>query len=412
MKALDSVVIIGAGAAGLAAAERLREVGANPLLLEASSRIGGRVLTDWANGVVELGAEFVHGAKAATWDVIRRHGIKTRAYDVSAASPRRFAFEGVLQAVDWPMAGRIEEYAARGEGYSGPDISLADWFRRLAPNDDPAAIIARDRIARIEASDPADLSALAVARERQMNTAGWDNYRLAGGYTEVTAAMAEGAQIRLNAPVSRIAWGSGGANVSLASGETLQAKAVIVTVSLGVLQRGLIEFAPALPRRKAGAIQRLRMGPASKLILWFRRVFWPPFSFLGADRQLPSWWRVADATALVGFAGGPDAVRLAALGEAGGIEAGLNEVSLLFGVDARAEFVRGKLMAWQDEPYILGGYSYTPLGAGDARDELAEPLAPLYFAGEATSINGHVGTVHGAIESGWRAAAEIIRNSR
>ncbi len=408
----DSIIVIGAGVAGLAAAERLREVGARPLVLEASGRIGGRVLTDQANGVVELGAEFVHGARAATWDVIRRAGIKTRPYEVSEAAPRRFSLGGVLQEADWSLAPRIEEFAEKGERYAGPEISLTEWFRRLAPNDDPAALIARDRIARVEASDPADLSALALARERQMNTAGWENFRLPGGYIEVVGAMAEGARIRRSAPVARVAWGSGGASVTLQSGETLPAQAVIVTVSLGVLQSGLIEFSPALPRRKTGAIHRLRMGPASKLILWFQRPFWPPFSFLGADRQLPSWWRVAEATALVGFAGGPDASKLAALGEAGAIEAGLRETSKLFGADARAGFIRGKLMAWQDEPYILGGYSYTPLGAGDARDDLAEAVPPLFFAGEATSTNGHVGTVHGAIESGWRAAAEVIRNSR
>ena len=80
-------------------------------------------------------------------------------------------------------------------------------------------------------------------------------------------------------------------------------------------------------------------------------------------------------------------------------------------VSMSTEFVRGALMDWPNEPWILGGYSYTPVGAGAAREELAEPLSTLFFAGEATSINGHVGTVHGAIESGWRAAAEVLSSA-
>ena len=411
MRRSNPIIIIGAGMAGLAAADRLRAAGLNPLVLEASDRIGGRVRSDRTQGVVELGAEFVHGARAATWEILKRANLKTRPYEVDETAPRRFSYGGALQPVGWAMAEHIEALVARGEQYAGPDISLTRWFEQLAPAGDPAAILARDRIARIEAASPDDLSALAVARERQLNTAGWDNYRLPDGYDSVAATLAEGARIRLNAPVTGVSWASAGAVVTLASGETLPAGAVIMTASLGVLQRGLITFDPVLPKRKRDAIDRLRMGPASKLILWFRRAFWPPFSFLGADKQLPSWWRAAEATALVGFAGGPDAIRLGQLGERAAIEVALAELATLFGPEARTEFVRGALMDWPNEPWILGGYSYTPVGAGAAREELAEPLSTLFFAGEATSINGHVGTVHGAIESGWRAAAEVLSSA-
>lgn len=412
MRKSNPIIIIGAGMAGLAAADRLRAAGLNPLVLEASDRIGGRVRSDRTQGVVELGAEFVHGARAATWEILKRANLKTRPYEVDETAPRRFSYGGALQPVGWAMAEHIEALVARGEQYAGPDISLTRWFEQLAPADDPAAILARDRIARIEAASPDDLSALAVARERQLNTAGWDNFRLPGGYDALATLLAEGTRIRLNAPVIGVAWASAGAVVTLASGETLPAGAVIVTASLGVLQRGLIAFDPVLPKRKRDAVGRLRMGPASKLILWFRRAFWPPFSFLGADQQLPSWWRAAEATALVGFAGGPDAIRLGKLGERSAVAVALAELAHVFGPEVHTEFVRGALMDWPNEPWILGGYSYTPVGAGAAREELAEPLSTLFFAGEATSINGHVGTVHGAIESGWRAAAEVISSVR
>jgi monoamine oxidase len=66
------------------------------------------------------------------------------------------------------------------------------------------------------------------------------------------------------------------------------------------------------------------------------------------------------------------------------------------------------MSSWSEDPWSLGGYTYSPVGMGDAREALAAPLGPLHFAGEATPTNGHIATVHGAIESGWRAADEVL----
>lgn len=406
------VIVVGAGVAGLAAAERLRAAGHDPLVLEAGNRIGGRILTDASAGAVELGAEFVHGARAATWEIIRREGLVTLPFDVTDARPRRFARGRALLPVDWPGAGRVEAYVERGEQYQGPDISLAEWFRQFSPPEDEAAAFARARIARIEASTPDELSAQALARERALNTAGWDNFRLPGGYNQVVEALSRGARVRLAAPVARIDWATGATRVTLAGGESMPARAIVVAVPLSILQQDVIVFDPALPARKDAAVRRLRMGAGAKLALWFDRSFWPSFSYLGADRELPSWWRAAEATALVGMAGGPEAERLSALGEAGAIADALDALSAWFGVDARSGFKRGRLMDWTSERWIRGAYSFTPVGAGDAREALAESLPPLFFAGEATSTNGHVGTVHGAIETGWRAAAELLASLR
>ncbi|MBI1877642.1 MAG: FAD-dependent oxidoreductase [Chloroflexi bacterium] len=71
------IIIIGAGMAGLAAAQRLRQAGMPALVLEARDRVGGRVWTDRSRGAVELGAEFIHGKKAVTWELIRQAGLAT-----------------------------------------------------------------------------------------------------------------------------------------------------------------------------------------------------------------------------------------------------------------------------------------------------------------------------------------------
>ncbi|MBI1877640.1 MAG: FAD-dependent oxidoreductase [Chloroflexi bacterium] len=100
---------------------------------------------------------------------------------------------------------------------------------------------------------------------------------------------------------------------------------------------------------------------------------------------------------------------MAALGEDKAVKQGLAEAVALFGSVVGETFVKGRLVDWSGDAWTRGGYSYTPVGAGDARAKLATPVAQtLFFAGEATLTNGHAATVHGAIESGRRAAEEIL----
>lgn len=406
------VVVIGAGAAGLAAAQRLEASGHDVVVLEASGRIGGRVRTDFRRGAVELGAEYVHGNNATTWQIIRSAGLKTLPYEVTAERPRRFARGRRLEAVDWPAAPRIEEIVDEMERYAGPDVSLRAAFHRLHPEGGPAVDFALQRLARIEAADPDDLSARELARERALNTAGWDNARFPGGYSQVIDVLARGLKIALNTPVAHVRWTSGGATVTAVDGRTWRAGEVVLSVPLSILQRGLIAFDPVLPARKLDGISRLRMGQAAKVALWFREPVWPSFSYLGADSRVPGWWRAAESTALVGLMGGPETLRVRALGESRVIEDALDDVCGWFGNHARGAFIEGVVTDWTAEPYILGGYSYTPVGGAGAREALAEALPPLYFAGEACSTNGHVGTVHGAIETGWRAANAILAHGK
>jgi monoamine oxidase len=180
---------------------------------------------------------------------------------------------------------------------------------------------------------------------------------------------------------------------------------------LGVLQAGAIEFEPILPPAKTQAIQMVAMGPIAKLALWFEHQFWPPLAYLGTDGMILNWWPVyCDVGAvLMGYLGGPAVGELAKLGPEGAVNQGLAELSAMFGPAVRATFIKGQLVDWSNDPWARGGYTYTPVGAGNARAELAQPVAnTLFFAGEATSTNGHVATVHGAIETGRRAATEIL----
>ncbi|MCB0210333.1 MAG: FAD-dependent oxidoreductase [Anaerolineae bacterium] len=407
------VIIIGAGAAGLAAAQKLKAAGREPLILEARDRLGGRIWTDHTITPVELGAEFIHGEHAATWQLIEPAALETDLWP-RGRQYQQYTYLYILNghlladsALDTQMAALYEHVTH----FTGPECSAREAVLAITDPDDAALPYILSRLACVEAAEVDRLSATALTQERALNTAGWENYHIRAGYDALPALMAQGLDIRCNSPVTRIDWSDSGAQLLLANNQTLTARHVIVTVPLGVLQADCPNFLPALPPAKQQAIAVLAMGHVTKLVLQFSRSVWPSFSYLCSDGVIPDWWQAgsADAPVLMGYSGGPAALELAALGEEAAIEQGLAELSQAFGDDIRSAFVSGRLVDWSTDPWSLGAYTYTPVGAGNARAELAAPLAStLFFAGEATSTNGHVATVHGAIETGWRAAAEVL----
>jgi monoamine oxidase len=266
-------------------------------------------------------------------------------------------------------------------------------------------------LANIEGADTGRLSAAALAREHELSTNGEGNFHILDGYDRALAHLAAGLDIRLGCPVERVRWAPGAATLELAGGEQLAARRVLVTVPLGALQAGRPAFAPALPPAKRAAIGTIPMGHVSKLVLWFDQELWPTCSAISTDGRVATWWPVESAATptLMGYTGGPKALALAALGEAGAIAAGLAELSALLGRDVAPALLGGCLADWSRDEWALGAYSYSPVGMGDARAALAAPVDDtLYFAGEATVTWGHLATVHGALESGARAAEALL----
>jgi monoamine oxidase len=405
----QELVVIGAGAAGLSAASTLRAAGLAPLVLEARDRIGGRILTDRSAAPVELGAEFIHGEKVATWEVLALAGLRATRW----GKGRHFARGGRLLADDENRAlgARIERLYDAVTHYEGPDISAEELIVRLAKHDDEAAMGVRRWLAGMEGAFVERLSARWLAWERAKGGADWINFHVDDGYSRVPEALAQGLEIQLSTPVVQVAWEQSGATLTLASGTHIAARHVIVSVPLSLLQQDMLVFEPALPAEKRQAIQSIAMGHVTKLALWFEQAFWPQFTFLSTDGLVPSWWVSGSmaAPALMGYAGGRFALELAALGEAAAIEQGLGELEALFGTAARRHFLRGRLQDWSRDPWALGAYTYTPVGGGEARRVLAAPLGDsVFFAGEATHYDGHLATVHGALESGRRAADEVL----
>ncbi len=401
------IIIIGAGASGLAAARALADAGAAPLIVEARERLGGRIWTDHSRGPVELGAEFIHGDQAATWGLVRAAGLRTSPW----GDERRFAAGGRILPADDPAVERVYAFYDAVAHYAGPDLSAAELLRGQAAAGDVALTMALRWLANLEGADPARLSAAAFAAEREASFNGEGNFHILDGYDRVVAGLAAGLQVRLGAPVERVAWGAGEVALTLAGGETLLARQALVTVPIGVLQAGRPLFAPALPEAKAAAIAAIPMGNVTKLAMWFDRQLWPDFTVLSTDGRIATWWPVESAATptLMGYQGGPQALAVAAMGEERAVAVALDELSELFGPEVRQACLGARLADWSRDPWSLGAYTYSAVGMGAARATLAEPLADtLFFAGEAVAQGGHIATVHGAIESGRRAAAELL----
>ena len=253
-------------------------------------------------------------------------------------------------------------------------------------------------------------------------------FRFVHGYDGLVTALFEQAvrelcTVQLDAVVTAIAWRPGHAVVRTAAGAELTAPRVVVTVPLGVLKAGAIDFSPRLPD-KEDALRRLEMGATARVSLQFEHDAWAGrdsfsrggFLFTG-EPPFPVWWisHPAPRPVVTGWAGGRRALALATLGETERVGAALEALGAAVGVDARR--LRGELLGgfchdWQSDPFARGAYSYAGVGGRRAGAELAAPVdSTLFFAGEATQSDGRNATVHGAIASGQRAAMQVLGRS-
>ncbi len=402
--------------AGLAAARALAEAGQRVVLLEASSRVGGRIFTVRApetNLPIELGAEFVHGRPPELLELIDEAGLtlferegEFLCFD-EKAKPCECEFEGAFQVLDDMPA--------------SPDMTFSEF---LAGKTLPEAM-ARRVTGYVEGFNAADARLIGTAalhkqQQAEESIEGGRSYRIREGYDMLPAYLAErflaaGGSLFRDTVVTRIEWKPSEVRIETGNSaipEVLAARTV-VALPLGVLQSGAVKISPAPPMQSA--IDKLAMGTASRITLLFRERFWeqsvPNLSFLFAQQQaLPTWWTAAPDTSpvLTGWIGGPR-VQSAPTGSALNDQA-LDVLGRIFSRKDLAEMlVSFHTRDWQADPFTRGSYSYAPKGALLASDELAAPVeGTLYFAGEHTDTTGHWGTVHAALRSGLRAAAQIL----
>jgi monoamine oxidase len=407
-------IIIGAGAAGLAAARMLHDAGQPVVVLEARDRIGGRVWTDhtFADVPVECGAEFIHGDQVCTWDWVRRAGAETAL--ASKWSGRRIVLEDGSLAGSEIFHKRSDLHALldlenRFDSYTGPEITLSEWLTQNNIHG-LARHIADIRMAHAYCTNPELLSVHEAVREAQASAHnGEGDFHILPGYDTILNLIANCLDIRRNSPVAQINWSHESITITLRSGEQLSAQHAICTLPLALLKKNAVQFVPGLPEAKQQAIAALAMHPAMKVIYRFAEPFWDAdMAFLSAPNPRPTWWTVRPgAPILTNFITGPRAAAIASQPDQI-IEGGLAHLQAIFGRAPRELFRAARVIDWAADEWAQGGYSSPPPGSNGARATLAAPCGALHFAGEATVTNDAPATVHGALASGERAAHAIL----
>lgn len=436
-RARTDVVVIGAGVAGLAAARRLHEHGVRCTILEARTRIGGRVFTarDPRSPVpIELGAEFIHGEAPELRDIAQ----DARLTVVDIVGERWSAANGRLTPLPdfWE---RLDRVLGKAKASRDPDRPLSALLAERPGGHRFARdrTLAREFVEGFHAAEVDRISERAVAEggnpgadpaEQRMG-------RVIDGYDAIVdwLAIPVMGRVNLRRVVERLEWIRGRASVTARvehdMRETCSARAVIITVPVSLLHggtgRGVIAFAPEVPAIREAA-SRMAMGQVRRIGILLDR---PLLELFEERRQqqlvnltfiqsrgvdVPVWWTSFPlrTNLVIGWAGGPYATALERAGT-NFEERALTSLATLLGLE-RGRLSRHVLTSfshdWGRDPFARGAYSYPLVGGATAARQLARPVQDtLFFAGESTEDEGRTATVHGAIATGYRAAEQVAR---
>ncbi len=406
------IAIVGAGAAGIAAARRVAAAKRRFVLIEAADQVGGRCITDTRRfgAPYDRGAHWLHQPDLNPVAKLARN----TGLDIYPAPPgqkirigRRYAREGEMEEF---LAGLVRANRAIGEAARlKTDVACAqalpkellDWRQTVEFVLGPFGC----------AKDLADVSAVDFARSVERDV----DALCRQGLGALVAKLAGGLPVQLANPVTRIDLSPrGGVDIETARGH-VTANAVIVTVSTGVLAANKIKFVPDLPKRQTDAVNNLKLGSQDRIVL---ELPGNPLALQSDDLVFEKSAGTRTAALLANVAGTPLVTvdvggkfgrDLAAGGEAAMVAFALDWLDGLFGSDVRKAVKRTAATQWNNEPWVLGAVSAATPGGQPARRILMEPVRDrLWFAGEAVHETLW-GTLGGAWESGERAADAALK---
>ena len=407
MTADIDVVIVGGGAAGIGAARRLAASGSSALLIEATSRLGGRAWTHEVSGLpLDMGCGWLHSADRNSWTRIA----EASGFAIDRREPawgKQYGDLGFTPA---------EQAAARK--------AFAAWLRRMdtAPPVSDCAADALEPDGLWNAYLQALSGFISGARLERMSAADYmaydraatgENWRAPAGYGSLIASSFPAkAALRLATPAEQIELDRDGVAITTPVG-TVRARSAILTVSTAVLAGDAIKLPAALdPWRRAAEL--LPLGRDEKLFLEIigdGGVFAPETQVLGDPRDARTgayYIRPLERPVIECFVGGEGARVVEEEGPVAGFTYAIDQIAALFGSGVRGKLRPLVASSWCRMTHIGGAYSYAVPGQAAARDALARPFEQrLFFAGEATNTRDF-STAHGAHDSGVRAAEEAI----
>lgn len=439
-----TVIIIGAGMAGLGAARQLLRFGFKVTVLEGRKRAGGRVYTKKMEGAnrtaaADLGGSVLTGTLGNPLGILARqlsyslHKIRDKcpiySVDGSPVDPNldskvEIAFNKLLErssllrqlmgevSMDLSLGAALDTFrdVYEGESVNDEEMRLFNWHLANLEYAN-AGLLSKLSLAFWDQDDPFDM--------------GGDHCFLSGGNGRLVQALTENVPILYEKTVNAIRYGSDGVQVT-AGNQVFEGDMVLCTVPLGVLKNGSIKFIPELPQKKLDGIKRLGFGLLNKVAMLFPHVFWgtdlDTFGHLCENSSNRGEFFLFYSYATV--AGGPLLIALVA-GEAAHkfenmppTDAVAHVLQILRGIYEPQginvpEPIQTVCTRWGSDPFCLGSYSNVAVGAsGDDYDILAECVGDgrLFFAGEATTRR-YPATMHGAFLTGLREAANMARYS-
>ena len=416
------VAIVGAGIAGMAAAQILKAAGKKVIVLEAADRIGGRCVSDNATfpGVVfDRGAQWFHQVLSYNplFELARKQGY----HPVEDDAPRQVwsgtRYDPVATKLAEKASADVEaalERAGEGVLLGRRDVTAADAIARAGISNVRYVALAEAMVGPLTAG--ANFSQISAQDLVDfVERPGGDDYLLRSGMGNFIATFGKGLNVSLNAPVRTISYGTRNGVVLQTAQGTVTAGCVIVTVSMGVLAAEAMTFDPPLPPEYRNAIDALPMGTFEKVALGFDRdVFGPIFPntniFQARDSEnvpavIAKLW---NANVAVCYFGGRAGAKVDDGDVAGMKEYALDAIRQSF--SRATSYTAASVTPWKRNPWTRGSYTYAKPGGPQARRLLVNPLGgeQLYFAGEALSIRSY-GTLSAAYQSGVATAKAMLR---
>lgn len=411
-----SVIIVGAGISGLAAAKKLTEKGFLVTVLEAQEKVGGRLRSNRTLGIAfDEGASWIHGInKNPITDLAQKAGMNT--FETLDTSRKSYDIGGILRnpttfdTAEDKLYQILDTMMTKGSATQ----SFETVFNAQYPN------YVNDRLWKFLLStyvsfDTGDLDKLSSLLYNEGEEFGGIEKIATNGYDTIPNYLANSLTIKLNQRVTKIDYSTEKVKITH-NGTVSEADYVIVTVPLGVLKNNRIEFTPALPTVKQNAIQKVGMNCVNKFLLTWNTAFWDDVQYISYTPETRDKFNYfvnvkkmhPSVNALMTFAYAQYARQTESMTDAQIIGEIMAHLKDIYGtsIPNPTNLLRTK---WQTNENTFGAYSYTAVGTEMRHfDDLAEEVNDrLFFAGEHTEID-YFSTVHGAYLSGIREADKVI----